>query len=109
MPLGSRQITKTGDGWRIGVFCMGLNFFRARDLNATPRVLLQQYSRRGVEISRSEKIQPHTKDPDTPPVACLCYLAGSEWHLGEIDSCQATIAEAISIAKEVNDMHALAL
>ena len=69
----------------------------------------QQYSRRGVEISRSEKIQSHTKDPDTPPVACLCYLAGSEWHLGEIDSCQATIAEAISIAKEVNDMHALAL
>jgi len=69
----------------------------------------QQYSRRGVEISLSEKVQSHTKDPDTPPVACLCYLAGSEWHLGEIDSCQATIAEAISIAKEVNDMHALAL
>jgi len=69
----------------------------------------RQYSRRGVEITRSEKVQPYTKDPDTPPVACLCYLAGSQWHLGEIASCQATIAEAISIAKEVNDMHALAL
>src|SRR5271165_2479169 len=65
----------------------------------------RQYSRRGVEITRSEKVQPYTKDPDTPPVACLCYLAGSQWHLGEIASCQATIAEAISIAKEVNDMH----
>jgi tetratricopeptide (TPR) repeat protein len=69
----------------------------------------RQYSRRGVEIWRSKNVQSLTKDPDTPPVACLCYLAGSEWHLGEIASCQATIAEAISIAKEVNDMHAVAL
>jgi tetratricopeptide (TPR) repeat protein len=69
----------------------------------------RQYSSRGVEIWRSGNVQSHTEDPDTPPVACLCYLAGSEWHLGEIASGQATIAEAISIAKEVNDMHALAL
>jgi tetratricopeptide (TPR) repeat protein len=69
----------------------------------------RHYSRRGVEIWRSQNIQPQMEDPDTPPVACLCYLAGSEWHLGEIASSQATIAEAISIAKEVNDMHALAL
>jgi tetratricopeptide (TPR) repeat protein len=69
----------------------------------------RQYSRRGVEIWRSGNVQSHTKDPDTPPVAFLCYLAGSDWHLGEIVSSQAAIAEAISIAKEVNDMHALAL
>jgi len=69
----------------------------------------RQYSRRGVDIWRSANIQSHTKDPDTPPVAFLCYLAGSEWHLGEIASSQATMAEAISIAKDVNDMHALAL
>jgi hypothetical protein len=69
----------------------------------------RKYSRRGVEIWRSGSIQSHTKDPDTPPVAFLCYLAGSEWHLGDIGSSQATIAKAISIAKEVNDMHALAL
>jgi predicted ATPase len=69
----------------------------------------RQYSRRSVEIWRSENVQPLTKDPDTPPVACLCYLAGSEWHLGEIASCRAAIAEAIFIANEVNDMHALAL
>ncbi len=69
----------------------------------------RQYSSRGVEIWRSGNVRSHTEDPDTPPVACLCYLAGSEWHLGEIASGQATIAEAISIAKEVNDMHALAL
>ena len=31
-----------------------------------------------------------------------------DWHFGEIDSCQATMAEAIALAKEVNDMHGLA-
>jgi predicted ATPase len=31
------------------------------------------------------------------------------WHLGDIASCQATIAEAISLAKELNDMNALAI
>ena len=33
----------------------------------------------------------------------------SEWHLGEIASCQANIDEAISLAKELNDTNALAL
>jgi len=32
----------------------------------------------------------------------------SQWHLGEMASCQATMAEAIALAKELNDMHALA-
>jgi adenylate cyclase len=63
----------------------------------------------GVEVCRSEKIPSYAKDPDTPPVACLCYLAGSEWHLGEIAASQSAMAEAIFIANEVNDMHALAL
>ena len=34
----------------------------------------------------------------------LCYGALSEWHLGEIAFCRATMAEAISLAKELNDM-----
>jgi predicted ATPase len=33
----------------------------------------------------------------------------SGWHLGEIASCQAMMAEAISLAKELNDMNGLAL
>ena len=33
----------------------------------------------------------------------------SEWHLGEIVCCDTAIAEAISIARELNDTHALAL
>ena len=31
-----------------------------------------------------------------------------DWHFGEMDSCQATMAEAIALAKELNDMHGLA-
>ena len=50
-----------------------------------------------------------SEEVDAPAVACLCYEALSEWHFGEIASCQATMAEAISLAKELNDMHALAL
>jgi hypothetical protein len=41
----------------------------------------------------------------TPPsVTCLCFKALSDWHywhLGEIASCQATMAEGISLAKEL--------
>ena len=68
----------------------------------------RQNAMRGVQIWRSGSVQPHTEDPYTPVVACLCYLTLSEWHLGEKASCQAIIAEAISLAKELNDMHGLA-
>jgi predicted ATPase len=64
---------------------------------------------RGVEIWRSGGTPSHAEFLDAPAVVCLCYEALSEWHLGEILSCQATMAEAISLAKELNDMNALAL
>ena len=63
----------------------------------------------GVQIWRSGGVQSHPEDVDTPVVGCLLYRALTEWHLGEIASCQATMAEAISLAKELNDMNALAL
>src|SRR6516165_8837756 len=69
----------------------------------------RQHAMRGIQIWRSENVQSYADEYYTPPVGCLCYLAGSEWQLGEIASSQAAIAEAISIAKEVNDMNALAL
>jgi serine/threonine protein kinase/predicted ATPase len=68
-----------------------------------------QNAKRGVQIWRSGNVQSHPEDIDTPVVSCLLYQAVSEWHLGEIASCQATIAEAISLAKELNDTNALAL
>jgi serine/threonine protein kinase len=69
----------------------------------------QQYAMRALQIWRSGNVQSRTEGPQTPVVVCLCYGAGSKWHLGGIASCQAPIAEAISIAREVNDMNALAL
>ena len=44
-----------------------------------------------------------------PAVTCLIYEGLSEWYLGAIESCNATMAEAVSLAKELNDMHVLAV
>jgi tetratricopeptide (TPR) repeat protein len=69
----------------------------------------QQYALHAVQIWRSGNVPSHMEGPQTPVVVCLCYLAGSKVHLGELASCQATIAEAISLAKELNDMNSLAI
>ena len=55
---------------------------------------------RGVQIWRSGSVQSHAEFLDAPAVVCLCYQTLSEWHLGVIASCQATIGEAILLAKE---------
>jgi tetratricopeptide (TPR) repeat protein len=68
----------------------------------------RKYAMRGVEIWRSGGTPSHAEFLDAPVVICLCYEALSEWHFGEIVSCQAAIAEAISLAKELNDMVGLA-
>jgi tetratricopeptide (TPR) repeat protein len=68
----------------------------------------RQYAMRGIQIWPSGNIPSHPEDVDTAVVGCLCYQAFSEWHLGEIASCQAKLAEAISLAKELKDMVALA-
>ena len=69
----------------------------------------RQYAMRGVQIWRSGGVQSPVEEIDCARRRCLCYEALSEWHFGEIASCQATMAEAISLAKELNDMHALAV
>jgi predicted ATPase len=63
---------------------------------------------RGVEAWRSGGAPSHAEFLDAPAVVCLCYEALSAWHFGEIIPCQAAISEAISLAKELNDMNALA-
>jgi serine/threonine protein kinase/predicted ATPase len=67
------------------------------------------YALRGVQLWRSGGIQSHAEFLDRPDVVCLCYEALSEWHFGEIATCQATMAEAISLAKELNDTHGFAV
>jgi serine/threonine protein kinase/predicted ATPase len=69
---------------------------------------VRRYAMRAVQIWRTGNVQSHMEDPNPPVVVCLCYLAESEWYLGEIDSWKATIVEAISIAKELKDSNALA-
>ncbi|MBV8968137.1 MAG: protein kinase, partial [Verrucomicrobia bacterium] len=68
----------------------------------------RQYAILGVEIWRSGGAQSPPEEVHAPVVACLCYEAASEWHLGEFSSCHAAIAKAISLAKQLNDMPALA-
>jgi predicted ATPase len=64
---------------------------------------------RGVQIWRSGGVQSPVEEITAPAVSCLIFEALSEWHFGEAASCHATMAEAISLAKELNDMHALAV
>jgi predicted ATPase len=68
----------------------------------------RRFAMRAVDIWHSGGRQSHRGDVDSPVPGCLCYRALSEWHLGEIASCQANMDEAISLAKELKDMHALA-
>ena len=68
----------------------------------------RQYAMSGIEIWRSGSVQSHKEDLDASAVVCLCYKALSEWHFGEISSAQANMAEAISLAKELNNSPALA-
>src|SRR5215472_6118623 len=67
----------------------------------------QQNAMRGVQIWRSRGVQFPVEEVMSPVVVCLCYGALYQWHLGEVPSCQADIAKAISLAKELNDIYAL--
>jgi tetratricopeptide (TPR) repeat protein len=68
----------------------------------------RQYAIRGIEIWRSGDLPSQVEQVTAPAVACLYYQAMSEWHLGETASSKVTMAEAISLAKELNDVHGLA-
>ena len=67
------------------------------------------YAMRGVQIWRSESVQSQLQEVGASAVSVLCYEAQAKWHLGEIASSQTSVAEAISLAKEINDMHGLAV
>src|SRR5262249_8172615 len=69
----------------------------------------RQYANRGVQIWRLGNVPSYAEDFHSPVVGCLCYGAMSEWHFGGIAACHAAMAEAISLAKKLNDMNALAI
>jgi predicted ATPase len=68
----------------------------------------RQNALRSLQMWRSGAAQSHVEEVDPPAVACLCDQALSEWHLGAIVSCEASIAQAIAVARQLNDMHGLA-
>jgi predicted ATPase len=69
----------------------------------------RQYAMRGIQIWRSEGVQFPVEEVTAPAVTCLCYQAMLQWHFREIPSCRATMAEASSLARELNDTQALAI
>ena len=89
----------------IGAFgALGHTHYHLGDFQAARR-----YATRGVQLWRSGDILSPVEDLIAPAVICFCQEAHSSWHLQGIGSCQASIAEAISLAKELNDTHALAM
>jgi serine/threonine protein kinase/tetratricopeptide (TPR) repeat protein len=66
-----------------------------------------QYSTRGAQSWGSGGTVSPLEEVDSPAVSCVFHKALSQWHLGEITFCRATMAEAVSLAKELNDMPAL--
>jgi tetratricopeptide (TPR) repeat protein len=69
----------------------------------------RQYAMRAIQIWRSGSVQSPVEEVDLPITSTLCWAAMSDWHLGDIASSKANMAEAISLAKELNDMHGLAV
>ena len=69
----------------------------------------REFAGRGVEIWRSGGVRSPVEEITAPAVSCLFFEGLSEWHLGGIASCHAKMDEAISLAKELNDTHALAI
>jgi predicted ATPase len=69
----------------------------------------RQYARQGAKIWSLGRVKSPVADLHSPAVGCLFFEALPDWHFGEIDSCHAAIAEAMSLAKELNDTNALGL
>ncbi|MBV8273869.1 MAG: protein kinase, partial [Verrucomicrobia bacterium] len=68
----------------------------------------RRYAKRGVQIWRTGRVESPVEEVHTPVVICLCIEALTGWHLGEITTCHAIMEEAISLANELRDSHALA-
>jgi predicted ATPase len=83
---------------------LATTFYFSGDFEATRRCAL-----RALQIWRSGGVESAVEEVAAPAVACLCYQALSEWHFGEIASSEATMSEAISLAKKLHDMQALVL
>jgi hypothetical protein len=66
-----------------------------------------QHAMRAVQIWRSGGVQFLPEELDVIAVTSLCYEAFFHCHCGQTAIAQATVTEAISLAKDLNDMHGL--
>jgi serine/threonine protein kinase len=66
------------------------------------------YAMRGIKIWRSGGLESLVEEVAAPVIICLITKALSDWHIGEIVSCETTMAQATSLAKELNDSYGLA-
>jgi len=67
-----------------------------------------QYAMLGLQLWRSLGARSPVVELDADAVTLLCCEAQFELQIGEIGTSQAAMAEAISLAKELNDTHGLA-
>ena len=89
----------------IGAYrALAVTFYYLGDLESA-----RHYAMRGVQIWRSGGVESPIEEFTAPAVSCLCFEALSQWHFGEIATYRATMAEAVSLAKELNEMRALAI
>jgi len=82
---------------------LGITHFFLGDFEPT-----QRYLEQGLDLWRSESVPLLAEAVDVPVISCLCYKAECDWHVGRIAECHAPLEQAISLAKEVSDTHALA-
>ena len=69
----------------------------------------REHAASGVEIWRAGGLQSPVEESKAPAVTCLCFKALCDWHFGEIVSSQESMAEAASLAKELNYTYAIAI
>jgi predicted ATPase len=67
------------------------------------------YAMRGVQTWRSWGAQSSVEEVTASAIPCLGYQALSAWQLGEIASCHAAVEEAISLARQLHNIHGLAV
>src|SRR5215471_16624133 len=82
---------------------LALVFYYLGDFEAA-----RKYFARSIEIWRSSGgAVSLVEEKDAPVVSCVFHKGHCEWHLGDINSARLAMAEAISLAKKLNDIQAL--
>jgi predicted ATPase len=69
----------------------------------------REYAMRAIQLWSSGGVRFPSVGIEVPVVTCRCLEALLDWHIGEIAACRAKMAEALALAKALNDMHALAM